>query len=144
MNLRQLKPAQIIKYMAPFAIILIIGIFVINFITHGSIQHPGKSTYESKCAQCHGDKGEGIKVLIPPLNQSDFARQNFDSIPCWLKNGMNHPIIVNGIEYDQPMYGLEMDEIQIANVMNYLSREMLNTETEVNSRQVREVLMNCK
>lgn len=144
MKIRSVKPAQVIRYLAPFAIVLIIGIFIANFITHGSIQHPGKSTYESKCAQCHGNKGEGIVVLIPPLLQSDFARQNFDSIPCWLKNGMNHPITVNGILYDQPMYGLEMDEIQIANVMNYLDKEMLNGGKEINSRQVKEMLKGCR
>jgi mono/diheme cytochrome c family protein len=139
-----LKAANIIKYLAPFTIVVIIVIFIVNIATHGSIQHPGKSSYESKCADCHGDKGEGIKALVPPLANSDFALQHFDSIPCWLKNGMSHAIIVNGIEYDQPMYPLEMDEIQIANVMNYISQEMLESDKTVSSLQVKQRLKECK
>ncbi len=135
---------QIIKYLAPFTIVVIALIFIVNIITHGSIQHPGKSSYKSKCADCHGDKGEGIKTLIPPLANSDFALKHFDSIPCWLKNGLNHPITVNGIEYDQPMYGLEMDEIQIANVMNYISKELLKSDKEINSHEVKKRLKECR
>jgi mono/diheme cytochrome c family protein len=117
---------------------------MVNVLTHGKIQHPGKSSYQSKCADCHGDKGEGIRALVPPLAKSDFAQQYFDSIPCWLKNGMNHPITVNGVQYDQPMYPLEMDEIQIANVMNYISKEMLESDKEINSLMVKKKLKRCK
>jgi mono/diheme cytochrome c family protein len=123
---------------------VIIIIFIVNVLTHGSIQHPGKSSYQTKCADCHGENGEGIKTLVPPLMSSDFAKQNFDSLPCWLKNGMNKSITVNGIKYDQPMYGLEMDAIQIANVMNYLSKEMLGADKEINSLQVKKRLKECK
>lgn len=127
----------------PFTFLIVVVVFILNIITHGSIQHPGKSSYQTNCAQCHGDNGEGIRVLIPPLKDADFAKNNFDSIPCWLKNGISHRIVVNGIEYDQPMYGLEMDEIQIANVMNYLSKELLNSDREINSQQVKEILKTC-
>lgn len=139
-----MKAKRILQIIAPFTMVIVIVVFVLNIIAHGSIQHPGKSSYQSRCAQCHGDNGEGIKVLIPPLLHSDFARNNFDSIPCWLKNGITHKILVNGIEYEQPMYGLDMDEIQIANVMNYLSKELLDTTREINSIEVKAILKNCK
>ena len=137
-------PKRFIKYLAPLTIVVIIVIFVLNVLTHGSIQHPGKSSYQSKCAGCHGDKGEGVKVLIPPLKDADFALAHFDSIPCWLRNGLNHPITINGVEYDQPMYGLEMDEIQIANVMNYISSEFLSSDRQVSAHRVKQQLRNCK
>ncbi|MES2621933.1 MAG: cytochrome c [Bacteroidota bacterium] len=139
-----MQAKRIIKYLAPFTILLIVVIFIVNIFSHGSIQHPGKSSYQTKCADCHGDEGQGIKTLVPPLANSDFALQHFDSIPCWLKNGIHHPIVVNGVEYDQPMYGVEMDEIQIANVMNYISKELLNSDKQINSIQVKEQLKGCK
>jgi mono/diheme cytochrome c family protein len=139
-----LKSSHLIRYLAPFTIVVIIIIFIVNVVTHGSIQHPGKSSYQSRCADCHGEKGEGIRALVPPLYKSDFALQHFDSIPCWLKNGMSHPITVNGKEYDQPMYGLEMDAIQIANVMNYISQEMLGSDKTVTSLQVKKRMKECK
>lgn len=135
---------KLIRYLAPFAIVLIAIIFVWNVLTHGSIQHPGKSTYQSKCAQCHGEKGEGIKALTPPLLDADLPVQYFDSLPCWLKYGMNHAIKVNGVEYDQPMYPNELDEIQTANVINYISKEFLNHDTSVNSIWVREKWKTCQ
>ena len=127
--------------------LLITGVvlgFIINFITHGSVQHPGKTTYANQCAICHGENGEGIKVLVPPLMDADFARNNIDSMPCWIKNGMSHAIVVNGQPYDQNMYGLELDEVQIANVINYLSEEMLHTKRQVSSQWVKQQLKGCK
>ena len=135
---------KIIRYLAPFAIVGIIIVFVLNFITHGSIQHPGKSTYQSRCAQCHGDNGEGIKTLTPPLSHADLPLQQFDSIACWIKYGMNHPIKVNGIDYDQPMYPNEVDAIQTANVINFMCQEFWNSDSTVNSIWVKEKWKRCK
>jgi mono/diheme cytochrome c family protein len=139
-----LNSRLIIKYLAPFTILVIVIIFIVNVVTHGRIEHPGKRSYQAKCADCHGDKGEGIRSLVPPIAKSDFAEKHFDSIPCWLMKGLNRPIKVNGTEYDQPMYPLEMDAIQIANVMNYISEEMLESDREVSSLQVKEMLKECK
>lgn len=106
--------------------------------------HPGQACYKVNCAQCHGDNGEGIKSLVPPLNHSDFATRNMDSIPCWLKFGLNHPIVVNGTTYDQPMYPGTVDEVQIANLINFMNKEYWNSDKEVNSQWVREHWKTCK
>lgn len=135
---------KLLRYIAPFAIVGLIGIFVWNVATHGTIEHPGKSTYQAKCAQCHGDKGEGIKTLTPPLLNADLPVQQFDSLPCWIKFGLNHPIVVNGIEYDQPMYPSDVNEIQTANVINYITAEFLKYDTTVNSIWVKEKWKNCQ
>lgn len=139
-----MNSAKIIRGLAPFTIFLIAVIFIWNLISHGSIQHPGKTSYKNLCAQCHGDNGEGIKELTPPLLQSDFAKQHFDSIPCWLKHGMSHPIVVNGVQYDQPMYPIEVNEIQTANIINYISKEFLKYDTTVNSIWVQQQWKNCE
>jgi len=137
------KLNKLLRLLAPFAIIGIIIVFVLNFITHASIQHPGKSTYHSKCAQCHGDNGEGIKTLTPPLFKADLPIQQFDSLACWIKYGMNHPIKVNGIVYDQPMYPNELDEIQTANVINFMCQEFWEKDTCINSIWVKEKWKTC-
>ncbi len=134
----------LIKLIPTLFIVSIAAVFIYNLVSHGRIEHPGKSVYKNQCAQCHGDDGEGIKVLVPPMADADFLKNNFDSIPCWLKNGLNHPIVVNGKTYDQPMYPPGVDEIQIANVMNYMSREFLHSEMQVNSIWVKDRLKVCK
>jgi cytochrome c1 len=138
------KTNTLIRYAAPFAIVGIVAISIWNLFSHGQIQHPGKSTYTNKCAQCHGDNGEGIKSLTPPLANADFAMQNFDSLPCWIKNGMNHPIKVNGVDYDQPMYPNEIDEIQTANVINFMSSEFFNCDSSISSIWVKQKWKGCE
>lgn len=138
------RSIKIIRFLAPFFIVLIGIVFVVNIVTHGSVQHPGKTMYLKQCAMCHGEKGEGIKVLVPPLMESDFALQNYDSIPCWLKNGISRHISVNGEVYEQNMYGAELDEIQIANIINYISTDFLKTDRRVNSEWVKAQLNACK
>ncbi len=135
---------KIAKLLAPFAIVAIVVVFVYNVVSNGRIQHPGKSAYTSKCSQCHGNSGEGIKSLVPPLTDPDLAKQKFDSIPCWIVNGINHPITVNGVVYDQPMYPIQLNEIQIANLMNFIAQEFLNSEQQTNARKVEETLKACK
>jgi mono/diheme cytochrome c family protein len=113
-------------------------------LSHGRVVHPGQAQYKASCSQCHGDNGEGIKTLVPPLDKSDFAAKNFDSIPCWLKFGLNHPIKVNDTLYDQPMYpNPTMDEVQTANVMNYMSKEFFGLNHELNPDSIRKHWQNC-
>lgn len=140
----KLSTNTIIKYAAPLAIGGIVFTSVWNFFTHGQIQHPGKTTYTNKCAQCHGDNGEGIKSLTPPLANADFAVKNFDSIPCWIKNGMNHAIKVNGVDYDQPMYPNEIDEIETANVINFMSNEFFKNDSAISSIWVKQKWKSCE
>lgn len=123
---------------------LLAGIFVLNFITHGNIPHPGKVEYMESCAQCHGDEGDGIQTLVPPLSEANLSKISVDSIPCWIKFGINHPIVVNGVTYDQPMYPIQLSEIQIANVINYINSQYLPKSKEVSSSWVKERLQNCK
>ena len=133
-----------LNYLAPFSIVGLIAIFIWNVATHGQIDHPGKFTYEKKCAGCHGDKGEGIETLIPPLYAANFAIQNFDSLPCIIKKGINRTIVVNGITYEQPMYGVEISQVELTNLINFMARDFFSLKREVSSDWVKEQLKSCK
>lgn len=135
---------RLIQILGPFAIIGIVLLFIYNIWSHGTIDHPGKSLYKAQCSQCHGDNGEGIKSLVPPLDNSDFASKNLDSIPCWLRFGLNHAITVRDTVYDQPMYPSTINEIQAANVINFMNHEFFGIDKEVNPAWVLEHWKNCK
>jgi mono/diheme cytochrome c family protein len=139
-----LTPKKIIKVLAPFSILIIAGLFIYDIWSHGTIDHPGKVGYKANCANCHGENGEGIKSLVPPLNHSDFAAKNLDSIPCWLKGGLNRPITVDGKTYDQPMYPSTLDEVQISNIINFMNGEFFNLDKNVTPQWVGERLRACK
>lgn len=134
---------QILRRYAPLPVIIIIILFIYDIWSHGQIVHPGKAEYAASCAQCHGDNGEGIKSLVPPLNNSDFATRNLDSLPCWLKSGMNHPILVNDTIFDQPMYPNALTEVQTANVINFMNAEFFKSDKEVSSRWVLDHWKQC-
>jgi mono/diheme cytochrome c family protein len=125
-----------------FFLLLAVGIF--NVVNFGLSEHPGKAIYKKECANCHGDTGNGIRTLIPPLLDADYAITHFDSIPCWIKNGMSHEILVNGIVYEQSMYPIKLSEVEIANVMNYISKEFLKNGKTTTSTKVVELLKMCK
>ena len=108
------------------------------------VSHPGEAGYKANCAQCHGENGEGIKSLVPPLNHSDFGAKNLDSIPCWLKFGLNHPITVGTTVYDQPMYPGNLDEVQISNIINFMASEYFGIDKRVSPQWVSERLKGCK
>lgn len=135
---------RLIKFIPALIVLVLAGVFVYNITTHGRIEHPGYTVYKNECAQCHGNNGEGIRDLIPPIADADFAKNNFDSIPCWLKNGLNRPITVNGKNYDQPMYASKLNDIQIANVINYINEAYLHTDKKANSTWVKQQLKDCK
>ncbi|HWB63953.1 MAG TPA: cytochrome c [Chitinophagales bacterium] len=135
---------QLIKLFTRFGIFVIIAIFIYDIYSHGSIEHPGKAGYKAECSECHGDNGEGIKTLVPPLHNAAFARAHLDSIPCWIKFGMNHPITVGDTLYDQPMYPNKMSDVQAANIINYLCSDFWQIDTQVNAQWVTNHWKNCQ
>ena len=48
----------------------------------------GAAVYQSHCQNCHGDKGEGLAALIPPLTDTLFLKTNKHQIACYLENGV--------------------------------------------------------
>lgn len=124
--------------------LIFVCVFLYMTYYNAAYDHPGKEIYTNQCAGCHGDNGEGIKSIVPPLFHADMAENNLDSIPCWILKGMSYPVTVNGKSYDQPMYPISLDEIQISNLINYLKVEMLETKTEINSNWVKKRMEKCK
>ena len=63
----------------------------------------GKQIYQQRCQHCHGQNGEGIGKLYPPLDSADYLVENKDKLACIIRLGQAGPIEVNGIQYNQVM-----------------------------------------
>src|SRR3989338_9101706 len=50
-------------------VIIMSGIFV----TEAAIAADGTSLYNTKCAACHGPKGQGMKGMAPALKGNEFT-----------------------------------------------------------------------
>jgi len=89
----------------------------------------GAELYTDFCMQCHLPDGKGTPKVFPPLVQSDWLiNKRKESIHA-IKYGLKGPITVNGIEYNNAMNSLGLEDEEIADIMNYIMNSWGNTQT---------------
>lgn len=105
----------------------------------------GMQLYAAKCAQCHGDDGNGLGTLYPPIKDSDYIKNNQDSLACIIKYGLSGALIVNGIEYNQPMpANPDLYDEEIASIINYIQNGWGQEADFFSVEQARKGLDNCR
>ncbi|GGI26062.1 hypothetical protein GCM10008119_20770 [Pedobacter mendelii] len=105
----------------------------------------GKEVYKSRCQNCHGENGEGLGQLAPPLTDSVFLKTNKNRLACIIKNGANEMIVINGKEYKEKMPPFpELADIDVAQVMVYITNSFGNKQGFVPYTEVSVQLQNCK
>ena len=116
----------------------IIGLFIIYEGTWLYQKKPleqsiadGKEIYNDFCVQCHLDNGEGVSGVFPPLAKSDYLLNNIEISIRGLKYGLSGPIVVNGEEYDGVMQNQGLDNLEIADVMNFILNNWGNEYKEI-------------
>lgn len=126
-----------------FVLLLCSKLFV---ACNSSAAYPeGKKLYELHCSGCHGNKGEGLEALIPPLANADMLQNSGIIVACWIKNGIEGKIIVNGIEYDNAMpANKRLSDIEIANILNFVLNSWGNQHNFINPQEVKKILTNCQ
>ncbi len=81
----------------------------------------GRKLYKTICSNCHMESGEGLGRLIPPLAKSDYLINNRGDLARVLKYGINGPMTVNGINYNQPMpANPNFTDLEIAEILTYI------------------------
>ena len=91
----------------------------------------GKEIYNDFCVQCHLDNGEGVSGVFPPLARSDYLLSNVEMSIRGLKYGLSGPIVVNGEEYNGIMQNQGLDNLEIADVMNFILNNWGNESKEI-------------
>ena len=88
--------------------------------------------------------GSGLVGLIPPLAQADYLRDYPDMVPCIIRHGIQGPIVVNGVTYQQEMAGIpELNEFEITNIINYIHHAWGNDLDYRTIQEVQAALENC-
>jgi|GEM_PF-478461 len=104
----------------------------------------GERLYQQYCANCHQADGTGLGRLYPPLAGSDYLRDQTDGVICLIKNGIDGPLTVNGIIYNQPMPGNPaLTDLEIAELVTFLRMEWTDKGQLTETSEVRKTLDNC-
>jgi mono/diheme cytochrome c family protein len=105
----------------------------------------GEQLYRQHCSNCHQRDGSGLKRVYPPLDTSDYMTNNRDKVICMIRFGSTEPLVVNGIEFVQPMPGIpSLTDLEIAEIVTYIYNTWSHEEGIVEVKEVSEVLRRCK
>jgi mono/diheme cytochrome c family protein len=107
---------------------LILSLFIVHYslfitscqnIKRDQYISEGYGLFQTHCANCHQKNGEGMANLYPPISK-DFLK-NKAQVVCWIRNGIQQPMVVNGKRYDRAMPGNQaLENLDIAEIMTYL------------------------
>ena len=103
----------------------------------------GTVIYQGKCQNCHGDKGEGLSALIPPLTDSIYLKANKQQLACMVKYGLNKPITVAGKAFYSQMPLNDLPPVEIAEVLTYITNSFGNKMGVVTTQMVEDNLKGC-
>ena len=104
----------------------------------------GSLVYQQHCQNCHGDKGQGLSALIPPLTDSIYLKNNRRKLACFIKKGLKGKITVSGRIFDDEMQADDISPIEIAKVLTYVTNSFGNKMGTVTLQQVQDDLKNCQ
>lgn len=100
----------------------------------------GEKVYISNCASCHQKTGDGLEGAFPPLAQSDYLLADKERAIQIAANGMDGPIVVNGVEYNALMSSQGLTNEEVKDVVNYILNSWGNDGGEVTLSEVESAL----
>ncbi len=86
----------------------------------------GAKVYATYCANCHQNDGKGLALLYPPLAASDYLIEDLKRAACIIKNGQMEEIVVNNQAYNQMMPEVPITNLEIAEVITFITNEWGN------------------
>ena len=107
-------------------------------------QNQGQKLYVQHCQSCHMEDGSGLRGLIPPLAKADYLQTNRDELACLIRNGVDGPMTVNGVEFNKEMPGVpSLREDEITNLLNYIQTNFGNKNERYTFPEVEVMLEDC-
>ena len=105
----------------------------------------GQRLYAIHCQNCHLDKGQGFGKLMPPLRQSDYLLADMSRAARIIKYGLEGPITVNGVDYNQPMPAFKnLKNLEIAELLTFIGNSWGNATGAISIGTVEEAIKQAK
>lgn len=99
----------------------------------------GKVLYETNCAACHQQSGQGLKGAFPPLANSDYLMNREDKGIGIVLHGLSGEITVNGEVYDGIMPQMRLGDDEIASILTYVRNSWGNDGDLITAQEVSDV-----
>ncbi len=99
----------------------------------------GADLYRIQCSACHGPEGKGIPGVFPPLAGSDFLREHREQALRAPMEGLQAPIVVNGVKYQAQMPAVALRDEQMVELFNFVFTAWGNGLPETNLEEIRTV-----
>lgn len=98
----------------------------------------GRQIYQSSCSACHMPDGSGMVNVFPPVKNSDWIDKNGKAgMISVVANGMNGPVTVNGVKYNNVMPPQNLSDKEIAAVLTYVYKEINKSNETVTIEDVK-------
>ncbi len=80
----------------------------------------GEKAYLANCSACHQPNGMGLPKAFPPLAGSDYMMADKTRSIEVVLNGLQGPIMVNGVDYNSLMPPMnQLDDQTVADILTY-------------------------
>jgi mono/diheme cytochrome c family protein len=137
------------KLKAAVGIISLLIIILVSCQSEDSLEFAryystGNLLYQSHCQNCHGQHGEGLQALIPPLTDTIFLKKNLQSLPCLVQNGVKGKITILKRDFEGRMPANDLAPIEIAEVLTYAANSFGNKLGIISVETVNGDLAKCK
>ncbi|WP_343565864.1 cytochrome c [Sphingobacterium sp.] len=104
----------------------------------------GQKVYLTHCQNCHGEKGEGLGNLYPPLTDTKFLKDNQQKLACIVKYGTAGELEVAGRKFNNTMPASNLSAVDIAYVLTYINTKINKGKEIFPLNEVEKQLKNCQ
>ena len=108
-----------------------------SFRQAASHEHGGK-LYTQRCADCHGDRGQGVAGVYPPLNGNTSVTEptGINAIRSVLLGGFAPATAANPMPYSMPPFAQQLSDEDVAAVVGYIRQSWSNKAGAVTPGEV--------
>ena len=129
------------------SLLILGGVAVCSFVGFSSFQKKpafdlkasitrGRETYVTYCLSCHLDQGEGIEGVYPPLAKADYLMADKNRAVRQIINGASGEMTVNGKVYNAEMTGVDLNDREVSDVVNYIRNSFGNNGGAITPEQI--------
>ena len=106
-----------------------------------TVAERGAKLYEQHCAQCHGDKGQGVSNAYPTLagNRAVLMLQTVNLVQIVLNGGYAPATAGNPRPYGMPPFVLVLDDSDVAALLTHIRNSWGNQASAVSQLEVNRI-----